>query len=126
MIMIIRIVVLDTQTLPLCPVSGQPETPSIEVTKATSLQLPGIGGLQKQQLQMLLQAKMLQQQQGQANAATGMGVTEPVTSSPTDWSAVFGGNTANTGRTSGSNSFSVNDYFLSGYLFDGFGMGFGM
>lgn len=51
---------------------------------------------------MLLQAKMLQQQQGQANAATGMGVTEPVTSSPTDWSAVFGGNTANTGRTSGT------------------------
>ncbi|XP_061184969.1 uncharacterized protein LOC133192983 [Saccostrea echinata] len=99
------------------------ETPSIQPAKPTGIQLPGIGGLQKQQLQMLLQAKMLQQQQGKATAATDTVFTETVTQPPVDWTAMFSGNAANTGNT-GSNSFTVNDYFLSGYLFDGFGMGF--
>jgi hypothetical protein len=76
------------------------ETPSIDATKTAGAQLPGLGELQKQQLQMLLQAKMLQQ--GQANAASNMAVTEPVTSSPTDWSSIFGGNTANTGASTGT------------------------
>ncbi|XP_022320300.2 uncharacterized protein LOC111122714 [Crassostrea virginica] len=98
------------------------ETSSIQVNKAAGLQIPGMGDLQKQQLQMLLQAKMLQTQ-GQSNAVTDPTVTDPVTAPPSDWSTIFGGNTANAAASPGSNSISMNDYFLSGYLFDGFGMG---
>ncbi|XP_019924528.2 uncharacterized protein [Magallana gigas] len=106
------------------------ESSSIQVNKAASVQIPGMGQLQKQQLQMLLQAKMLQQQnQDPTNIATDATLIDPVTPPPNDWSTIFGGNTANTvntantGAAAGSNSFSMNDYFLSGYLFDGFGMG---
>lgn len=106
------------------------ESSSIQVNKAASVQIPGMGQLQKQQLQMLLQAKMLQQQnQEPTNIATDATLIDPVTPPPNDWSTIFGGNTANTvntantGAAAGSNSFSMNDYFLSGYLFDGFGMG---
>lgn len=78
------------------------ETSSIQVNKAASLQIPGMGQLQKQQLQMLLQAKMLQQQnQDPTNVATDVTLIDPVTPPPNDWSTIFGGNTANTGAATG-------------------------
>lgn len=76
------------------------ESSSIQVNKAASVQIPGMGQLQKQQLQMLLQAKMLQQQnQDPTNIATDATLIDPVTPPPNDWSTIFGGNTANTVNT---------------------------
>lgn len=73
------------------------------MNKAAGLQIPGMGDLQKQQLQMLLQAKMLQTQ-GQSNVVTDPTVTDPVTAPPSDWSTIFGGNTANAAAAPGKAS----------------------